>query len=196
MHSSLREPAGVVFLDRDGVVNEESADFVRSADQWHPLPGSLEAIARLCEAGYRVVIISNQSGLARGLFDRAALEAIHARLRSEVARFGGRIDGIFVCPHLPSAGCECRKPRPGLIRQAESALGLDARGAPFVGDRASDLRAARAAGCRPVLVESGRGFPELRAEELLGVAVHGSLREFVDALLAGDAPTTGEGWLA
>jgi len=174
----------IVFLDRDGVVNHDSPDFVRSVADWKPLPGSLEAIARLTEAGHRIVIISNQSGLARGLFDRSALDAIHAHLRAEVARAGGRIDGIFICPHLPADGCDCRKPKPGLIRQAERALGLNARDAPFVGDRASDLGAARAAGCRPVLVESGLGFSELREEELVGVAIHASLCEFVDALLS------------
>ena len=184
MTSSGSSPASVVFLDRDGVINHESPDFVRSVAEWRPLPGSLEAIARLTAAGLRIVVVSNQSGLARGHFDRPTLDAIHEHLCQQVASVGGRIDGIFTCPHLPTDGCDCRKPRPGLIRQAERALGVEARGAPFVGDRASDLRAARAAGCRPVLVRSGRGFSELAADELVGVAVHANLWAFVDAWLS------------
>lgn len=180
------EPDRVVFLDRDGVVNEDTRNYVRSVEDWRPLPGSLEAIARLTQAGYRVAIMTNQSGLARGLFDRAMLDAIHDRLRSDVAAVGGRIDGIFVCPHRPDEGCDCRKPAPGLFRQAELTLGVVARGAPFVGDRASDLRAARAAGCRPVLVESGKGFGELRQEELADVLICRDLDQFVEVFLGDD----------
>jgi D-glycero-D-manno-heptose 1,7-bisphosphate phosphatase len=147
----------VVLLDRDGVVNHDSDAFIRSPEQWRALPGSLEAIARLTRAGFRVAVCSNQSGIARGLLDEAELEAIHRKMCAEVEAAGGRIDGIFYCPHGPDAGCDCRKPAPGLLRQAAAALGFDLRGVPFIGDAARDLAAARAAGARPILVRTGKG---------------------------------------
>lgn len=183
-NSPQRQP--VVFLDRDGVINQDRADFVRSVDSFRPLAGSLEAIARLGRAGYRVVVITNQSGLARGLFERDALDEIHDRLEASVRALGGRIDGIFVCPHGPDDGCDCRKPAPGLIRQAALALGVEPRGAPFVGDRASDVRAAWAAGCRAVGVGPATGFADLLPDELARVERHADLAEFVSALLGAD----------
>jgi len=168
----------LVLLDRDGVVNEDSDAYVKSPAEWRPIPGSLEAIARLCGAGYRVVVLSNQSGLARGLFDRASLEAVHDEMRRRLAALGGSLAGVFVCPHAPAAGCDCRKPSPGLLRQAEAALGLDVRGAPLVGDKPSDLELARNGGCLPILVRTGKGRetergtpPEVRVfDDLAAVA--------------------------
>lgn len=178
----------IILLDRDGVINEEREDFVRSVEDWRPIPGSLEAIARLTRAGWDVVVVSNQSGIARGLLDEQALADIHAALRAAVESHGGRLAAILYCPHHPDEGCPCRKPEPGLVRQAERLLGRAARGAPFVGDRLSDVGAARRAGCVPVLVRTGRGG-RLADDEpaLLGVRVHRDLREFVEVLLAGEA---------
>lgn len=147
----------LVILDRDGVVNRDSADFVKSAAQWRPLPRSLEAIGLLTRAGYSVCIASNQSGLGRGLFERAALYSMHRKLRRLAARFGGQIERIAVCPHRPEDDCDCRKPRPGLLRRLAEHYGGTLTGVPVVGDSLRDIDAAEAAGARPVLVLTGNG---------------------------------------
>jgi len=147
----------LVILDRDGVINADSDEFIKSPDEFVPLPGSIEAIAQLCRAGFRVVIASNQSGVGRGLFSLDTLELIHAKLRAEVAAAGGVIAGIFFCPHEPDANCDCRKPKPGLLRQIAAAFDCDLRGVPVVGDSARDLEAATAVDARPVLVRTGNG---------------------------------------
>lgn len=144
-----------LLLDRDGVINHDSPDFIRSAAEWHPLPGSLEAIARAQHAGYRVIVISNQSGLGRGLLTINDLHQIHARLSAELERIGGRIDAFFFCPHLPDAGCQCRKPGPGLLHSVAKRLSVDLRGTPFIGDRLTDAEAAEQVGARAMLVRSG-----------------------------------------
>ena len=152
----------LIVLDRDGVINHDSDAFIRSPDEWRPIPGSLEAIARLGDAGYRIVVATNQSGVARGLFDVATLGAIHAKMHRAVADVGGRIDAIFFCPHGPDEGCTCRKPQPGLFR--EILARFDASGTVHaVGDRLRDLQAAHAAGCRPILVLTGHGRATLAA---------------------------------
>ncbi len=148
---------GLVILDRDGVINEDSPDFIRSAREWVPLPGSIAAIADLSRAGFTVAVASNQSGLARGLFDRRALRAMHRKLRKLVAEKGGRVDRIVVCPHGPDDGCDCRKPRPGLLRRLGRYYGTALRGVPAIGDSQRDLDAAVAAGARPILVRTGNG---------------------------------------
>ncbi|MCB1695950.1 MAG: D-glycero-beta-D-manno-heptose 1,7-bisphosphate 7-phosphatase [Pseudomonadales bacterium] len=153
----------LIVLDRDGVINEDSADYIRSLADWRPVPGSIAAIAALSRAGYTVAIATNQSGLGRGYFSLDDLAAIHARLCQLVAEQGGRIAGIFYCPHLPGEGCLCRKPATGLLAAMEAELGLSARGAIFIGDSLGDLQAARAYGCRPVLVRTGKGEATLRA---------------------------------
>jgi D-glycero-D-manno-heptose 1,7-bisphosphate phosphatase len=174
-----------VFLDRDGVINEESRDYVKRVDEWHPIPGSLEAIARLSRAGFDVVVLTNQSGIGRGLYDEASLQSIHRALIGSVEALGGSIRGIFHCPHLPEAGCGCRKPKPGLIERAERELGLHAPGTPMVGDRLSDLTAARAKGCRPILVRTGRGEIAAREAKTSGrLEIYADLAAAVDALLA------------
>ncbi len=154
-----------MILDRDGVINRESADFVKTPGEWLPLPGSIEAIAALSRAGFAVAVASNQSGLARGLFDRKALRAMHRKLRRLVASAGGRIDRIVVCPHGPGDGCSCRKPKPGLLLRLGRHFGTDLAGIPVIGDSLRDLEAARRVGARAVLVRTGNGRQTERALE-------------------------------
>jgi len=148
---------GLLILDRDGVINQDSASFVKSPEEWLPLPGSVAAIARLSRAGYTVAVASNQSGLARGLFDRNALRAMHRKLRRLVSNEGGRIDRIVVCPHGPDDGCSCRKPEPGLLTRLAQHYGVSLVGVPAIGDSLRDLQAAAAAGATPILVRTGNG---------------------------------------
>lgn len=144
-------------VDRDGVINEDSLEFVKSVAEWRPIAGSLEALAALHRGGWRVAVVTNQSGVGRGLYDEATLADIHRHMRERVAAAGGELAGIYYCPHLPDAGCECRKPKPGLFRALERELGLPVKGAPYIGDRISDVEAAHAVGARPLLVRTGTG---------------------------------------
>jgi D-glycero-D-manno-heptose 1,7-bisphosphate phosphatase len=154
----------LVILDRDGVINKESDAFIKSPQEWVPLPGSLEAIARLTKAGYTVVVASNQSGIGRGLFTAKTLEDIHEHMKVEVTKAGGKIDSIFICPHKPEDNCDCRKPKPGLFHRIMAYYVMPMRGVPAIGDSLRDLEAARAAGARPILVRTGRG--EITLKEL------------------------------
>ncbi|APW39759.1 D-glycero-beta-D-manno-heptose-1,7-bisphosphate 7-phosphatase [Rhodoferax koreense] len=147
----------LVILDRDGTINADSDEFVKSPEEWLPLPGALEAIARLNHAGWHVVVASNQSGLGRGLFDVASLNAMHTKMHRLLAAAGGRIDAVFYCPHAPDDGCACRKPRPGLFEQIGERFGVELAGVPTAGDSARDLQAGAAAGCEPHLVLTGKG---------------------------------------
>lgn len=147
----------LIVLDRDGVINRDSDAFVKSPDEWIPIDGSIDAIARLSRAGWTVAVASNQSGIARGLFDRAALDAMHAKLARLVEQAEGRVDEIVVCPHGPGDGCDCRKPAPGLLFELARHYGRTLEGVPVVGDSLRDLEAARAAGARPILVRTGNG---------------------------------------
>jgi D-glycero-D-manno-heptose 1,7-bisphosphate phosphatase len=151
----------LVILDRDGVINEDSDDYIRSPEDWVPIPGSLEAIARLNHAGVIVVVASNQSGIGRGLFTLRDLNRIHAKFQRALARVGGHVDGIFFCPHPPDAGCECRKPAPGLLRSISLRFSLSLSDVPFIGDTKRDVEAALAARARPVLVRTGKGMRSL-----------------------------------
>jgi D-glycero-D-manno-heptose 1,7-bisphosphate phosphatase len=153
----------LIILDRDGVINHESPDFIKSPEEWRPIAGSLEAIARLNAAGFRVVIASNQSGIARGLYDLDTLHAIHREMHAQLAPLGGRIDAVFFCPHGPQDNCGCRKPKPGLFEQIANCLRVDLNTAVAVGDSARDIQAALAAGAKPVLVRTGRGEATLRS---------------------------------
>jgi D-glycero-D-manno-heptose 1,7-bisphosphate phosphatase len=177
----------LIILDRDGVINEDSPDFIKSRQEWRPLPGSLEAIARFCHAGWRVVVASNQSGIARGLFDFSALFAMHDKMLRMLAEVGGRIDGVFFCPHAPEDNCNCRKPKTGLYEDIARRFQVDLANVPAVGDSIRDIRSARAAGAVPILVKTGNGADTLReyAYEMAGVAVYENLGAVATALLAG-----------
>lgn len=174
-----------VLLDRDGVINQDSDDYIRCAAQWVPIPGSMEAIAALTKAGFRIAIVSNQSGLARGLFDLGALNTMHRKLRDLASLLGGRLEMILFCPHEPGEHCACRKPQPGLLRIVGDRTGLDLRGLPFIGDSISDVRAAREVGMAPMLVKTGKGLRTLglRAADLKGVPVFEDLRAAADELI-------------
>lgn len=150
----------LIVLDRDGTINHDSDQFIKSPDEWRPIPGSLEAIARLNHAGYRVVVATNQSGIGRGLFDMTTLNAIHDKMHRALSQVGGRLDAIFYCPHTADATCDCRKPKPGLLVRAAAELRLDLRACTMVGDKASDLVPARTVGARGVLVLTGYGRGE------------------------------------
>lgn len=150
--------SNIVILDRDGVINHDSDNYIKSVDEWIAVNGSLEAIALLHQAGFIVVVATNQSGLGRNLFSIATLEAIHKKMVSSVESVGGRISGIFYCPHHPKAGCNCRKPAPGLLRSISESLNDDLQGVPFIGDSLSDILAAENFGCEPVLVKTGKGM--------------------------------------
>ncbi|MCC5795612.1 MAG: D-glycero-beta-D-manno-heptose 1,7-bisphosphate 7-phosphatase [Chromatiales bacterium] len=176
----------IVVLDRDGVINHDSPDFIRKPSDWQPLAGSLAAIARLHAAGWIVVVVSNQSGVGRGLFSMAELGQIHARMVEAIREAGGELGAIVFCPHHPAEGCACRKPRPGLFRQVEQQLDTSLAGAPAIGDSVRDIEAALAAGASPILVRTGNGAAS-EAEVLRrwpGMPVYPDLAAAVDALLA------------
>jgi len=153
----------LVILDRDGVINQESDAYIKTPEEWIPLPGSLAAIARLNKAGFTVAVASNQAGLARGLFDLKTLDAIHARMHSELAKVGGKIDRIFYCPHKPEDNCDCRKPKPGLLYQIRDHYQVPLKDLPFIGDAGRDVAAAQSAGARSIMVLTGRGREALLA---------------------------------
>lgn len=181
----------LVILDRDGTLNEDSDDYIKSEAEWVPLPGALEAIAKLNHAGWHVVVASNQSGLGRGLFDVAALNAMHAKMHKLLALAGGRVEAIFYCPHAPDQGCNCRKPKPGLFEQIGERYGISLKGVPTVGDSARDIMAGAAVGCEPHLVLTGKGAA-LRGQALPdnfppGTKVHENLLAFADHLVSRDA---------
>jgi D-glycero-D-manno-heptose 1,7-bisphosphate phosphatase len=174
----------LVILDRDGVINEDSPAYIKSPEEWIPIPGSLEAIARLHQAGWHVVIATNQSGIARRLFDPDTLVRIHEKMRRSVAEAGGRIDAIFFCPHGPHDNCVCRKPKPGLFLDIARRLRISLLGVPAIGDSLADLHAARAAGAHPILVKTGKSADTLAAcVPPLAVSVYDNLASTVDQLL-------------
>ena len=172
-----------VILDRDGVINEDSPNYIKSVDEWIPIPGSLQAIAKLTEAGYKVFIATNQAGIGRGKLTLVTLKKIHERMTSEVERFGGKIEDIQFCPHHPHDKCDCRKPKPGMLTNLAKAHDLDLTQGYFVGDSMKDLLAAEAAGCTGVLVLSGTGQRTLELCPGYKPA-HLDLAAFVDSLLA------------
>ncbi|HXS53788.1 MAG TPA: D-glycero-beta-D-manno-heptose 1,7-bisphosphate 7-phosphatase [Usitatibacter sp.] len=147
----------LAILDRDGVVNYDSDLYIKSPAEWRPIPGSIEAIARLNQGGYRIAVASNQSGIGRGLFDMATLNAINDKMMEMVFRHGGRIDAIFFCPHTPAEDCNCRKPRTGMYEEIAVRFHTDLKGVPCIGDMRKDLEAAEAVGAQPILVLTGKG---------------------------------------
>ena len=177
--------ARLVILDRDGVLNAESPDHIKSPAEWQPLPGSLEAVARLNRAGWRVALATNQSGIARGLFSHDDFAAIQRHIDERLAALGGRIDPVLYSPDGPGSDSPMRKPRPGMLEEIARRLGITLTGVPFVGDSCRDVAAARAAGAMPVLVRTGNGEATLAAgEDLADVSVYPDLAAFVDAWLA------------
>ena len=179
--------AKLIILDRDGVINYDSDQFIKSPDEWRPIPGSLEAIARLNHAGFRVVVATNQSGLGRGLFDMATMIAINDKLHKAVAHVGGRIDAVFYCPHTADSDCDCRKPKPGLLHEIGQRFGVDLTGVPCIGDSLRDLLAAQAVGAQPILVLSGKGEKTLREGNFpSNTVIFPDLAFAAAALLAGD----------
>ena len=165
----------IIVLDRDGVVNEDSENYIRSPTEWEPITGSIQAMADLTANGFDIVIATNQSGLARGYFSEYDLAKIHTKLLSLVEASGGFITGIFYCPHAPSAGCNCRKPKTGLLERAEAELKISLRGKFFVGDSMNDMQAAEAFEMRPILVRTGKGG---RTEKELCGALRGTIPVF------------------
>ena len=147
----------LVILDRDGVINFDSAQYIKNPAEWKPIPGALEAVARLNQAGYKVVIVTNQSGIGRGLFDMDTLNAIHEKMHQALFAVGGHIDAIFYCPHPADSDCDCRKPKPGLFRRLAERLNVNLAGVPAIGDSLRDLEAAAAVDCQPILVLTGKG---------------------------------------
>lgn len=176
----------IIVLDRDGVINEDSDAYVKSVDEWIPIPGSLEAIARFYHAGFRVLIASNQSGLGRGLFTIDDLNAMHRKLQRELNRLGARTEALFFCPHAPEDQCQCRKPRPGLLLDIGRRLQVDLQGVPVIGDSLRDIQAARAVGARPMLVLTGKGERTLKekGDELGDTPVYADLARASEALLS------------
>lgn len=171
----------LIILDRDGVINFDSVQYIKSPAEWKPIPGSLEAIARLNQAGYKVVVATNQSGVGRGLFDMDTLNAIHEKMHKALSAVGGRVDAIFYCPHAADSGCDCRKPKPGMFRRIAGCFNVDLNGVPTVGDSLRDLQAGAAMGCLPLLVHTGKG-DKTRTE---GGLPEGTL-EFADLAAAVD----------
>jgi D-glycero-D-manno-heptose 1,7-bisphosphate phosphatase len=147
----------LVILDRDGVINHDSDRFIKSPDEWRPIAGSLEGIARLTQSGFRVIVATNQSGIGRGLFDMSTLNTIHEKMHRAVNQAGGRIDAIFYCPHAADSTCECRKPKPGMLKEIALRFHTTLAGVPVVGDSLRDLEAAASVGAQPILVETGKG---------------------------------------
>lgn len=171
----------LVIIDRDGVLNAESPDHIKSLEEWLPLPGSLEAVARLCRARVRVAMATNQSGIARGFLTEEDLRAIHRHINAELERMGGRIDPVMYSPDGPESGSRRRKPGPGMLEEIARHCGVTLEQVPFVGDSLRDIQAARAAGAKPVLVRTGYGREtERTAPDLTGVDVHDDLATFVD----------------
>lgn len=174
-----------IILDRDGVINVDSALYIKSPNEWKPIEGSLEAIARLNQAGYRVIVATNQSGLGRGLFDMDTLNAMHEKMHKCLAAVGGRIDAVFYCPHTADENCNCRKPRHGMFERIAHVYNIDLKGVPTIGDSLRDLQAGTAAGCTPILVRTGKGAKtEAEGGLPLGTIVHDNLAAAVKALLA------------
>ena len=179
----------LLILDRDGVINQESNEFIKSPDEWLPIKGSIEAISRLSQAGYYIVVISNQSGIGRELFSADKLSQIHLKMINEVQQHGGKIQSIFFCPHHPDDDCECRKPKIGLYQELAERLNVSFNDVYSVGDSLRDLQAAKTAGAIPVLVKTGNGNKTQRkinnddTLNLNSTLVFKNLSKFTDALL-------------
>ncbi len=174
----------LIILDRDGVINEDSDEYVKSPQEWIPIPGSLEAIAKLNKANYRVVVATNQSGIARGYYDLETLNAMHRKMNDLLAQLGGQVDGVFFCPHRPEDGCDCRKPKSGLFKQISKRMNKALKGVPAVGDSLRDIQAALQVGAEPYLVLTGKGRRTLESKHLpKDIPVFDDLAAVVEMLL-------------
>jgi len=179
----------LVILGRDGILNKYREDHVKSPAEWVPIPGALEAVARLNHAGWHAVVATNQAGIGRGLIDMASINAVHAHMNQLLLAQGGRLDAVFFCPHTPEEGCTCRKPQPGMMRDIAQRYGVDLAHVPMVADTARDLQAAEAAGCEPHLVRTGRAaaLSGEQVQQILdkvpGATVHPDLGAFTEFLL-------------
>jgi D-glycero-D-manno-heptose 1,7-bisphosphate phosphatase len=178
------ERTKLVVLDRDGVINEDSGEFIKSVAEWRPIRGSLEAIAALTRGGFRVAVVTNQSGIGRGLYTEDVLDAIHRHMTNAVRDAGGELAGVYYCPHRPDAGCDCRKPKTALLRRLERDLACSLAGVPFVGDRFSDIDAAHAVGARAMLVRTGTGASTEAALGARSVDVYDDLLAAAQAILS------------
>lgn len=177
----------LVILDRDGVINQDSANFIKNPNEWIALPGSLEAIALLNQSGFRVVIATNQSGIARGLFDMATLNAIHDKMHRALAQLGGRIEAMFYCPHAADDNCTCRKPKTGMMEDIARRFSVNLSGVYAVGDSLRDLQAFHDAGCKPILVRSGKGEETLAQGSLpKGTLIFADLAEATQHIIGED----------
>jgi len=174
----------LIILDRDGVINHESDEYIKSPEEWMPIDGSLEAIARLNKTGHKVVVATNQSGVGRGLYTEATLGKIHEAMERALACVGGHLDGIFYCPHTPEDHCSCRKPKPGMLLEIAAHFSDDFDSAIFVGDSLRDLQAAEAVNLKAALVKTGNGVATISAiKELGNICVYENLATFVEELL-------------
>jgi len=175
----------LIILDRDGVINKDSDEFIKSPEEWEALPGSLDAIARLTQHGYRIVVATNQSGIARKLYDVHTLNKIHHKMHQQVMEHGGLIESIFFCPHGPNDECSCRKPLPGLFEEISSRMNVSVKDVPAIGDSLRDIEAAQAAGAAPILVRTGNGTKTLyeHGEILEDVPIYCDLAQAVEGLL-------------
>ncbi|CAG0954703.1 D-glycero-D-manno-heptose 1,7-bisphosphate phosphatase [Methylophilaceae bacterium] len=179
----------LVILDRDGVINYDSPHFIKNPDEWKPIPGSLEAIALLNQSGFRVALATNQSGIGRGLFDMATLNAIHDKMHRALGQLGGRVDALFYCPHAAGANCDCRKPKSGMIEEIGRRFGIDIRTVYSVGDSLRDLQASAAHGAQCILVLTGKGEKTLIEGDLPeNTWVCADLAEAAQRIIAHDNP--------
>lgn len=178
----------LLILDRDGVINQDSDDYIKSVQEWIPIPGSIEAIAQLSKAGWTVAVATNQSGIARGYYDIATLEAMHTRLRELVAGQGGEVGLIVCCPHGPDEGCDCRKPRPGMLQTIAHHYGVDLTGIWFIGDSKGDLQAALAVASQPVLVKTGKGSKTMAGSLPMGTLIFDDLAAVAAELIHKSGP--------
>ena len=174
----------LIILDRDGVINEDSDDYIKSPDEWIPISGSLESIGNLSQNGFRVIIITNQSGIGRKIFSIEMLHAIHKKMNTHLSQFGGVIDGIFFCPCKPEENCNCRKPKPGLYNDVSYRLRMPLKNVFCVGDKITDIQAAENAGGNPILVRTGKGKEEIDAGLIpKNIPIYDDLGSFVDKII-------------
>lgn len=181
----------LIILDRDGVINYDSDDYIKTPEEWIPIPGSLEAIARLNKAGYKVAVATNQSGIARGYYDLDILEKMHQKMQKLLAEVNGKVDHISFCPHAPDDNCLCRKPKPSMLLEIADSFAVSSEAVTFVGDTATDMQAAKAANMKFVLVKTGKGentISKLGEIERKSVFMYESLKGFVEELLEGGIP--------